>query len=167
MLVPAGTLAVVPESQEDSHLARSRNLPIFSANYRTAKQKARRLKPHDHRRDGRRAAPVLQALVGKESRQVSYASRPLSASVSIARLLEAARDLQTAYSRLPLSDPQQDLAVRLLEDDQHGSVATTDWAPGERKVLSVRAGAILWPACSDARTCCAWKGHAYSRPDKG
>ena len=95
---------MVPESQEDSHLARSLNVPIFSANYRTAKQKARRLKPRGHRKDGRRAAPppVLQTHVGKESGQVSYASRPLSASVSTERLLEAARDLQTAYSRLPL-----------------------------------------------------------------
>ncbi|CAE7689519.1 unnamed protein product, partial [Symbiodinium pilosum] len=80
----------------------SLDVSIFSVNYGAAKQKARRLTPLEIAGIEGVERPVLQAIVGKESGQVYYASKPLSASVSAVRLLEAAPDSQTAYSRLPL-----------------------------------------------------------------
>ena len=132
--VPAEMLAVIPELLDDSDMARSLGVPIFSANFGPTRRKPRLLRPLVITGVPAIARPVLQALSGKESGQMYYASKPLSASSSAMRVLQAAPDLQTAYSRLPLllspSKPRSlsRVTVKLVEDDFYQADATTDGA---------------------------------------
>ena len=103
-------------------MARSLGVPVLSVNFGPTARKPRLLRPLMITGVPPIARPVLQAVSGKESGQIYYASKPLCASSSAMRLLQAAPDLQTAYSRLPLlrspSKPRSlsRVTVKLVED---------------------------------------------------
>jgi len=98
--IPHGYLVVLPKPLESSRLSRELNAPLFSVQYGSRKRKPQTLAPLSVA-----AVPThrpLHAVCGKEDGQVLYSAEHLDRSSSAQLVLNAADDLQDAYSRMPL-----------------------------------------------------------------
>ena len=98
--IPHGYLVVLPKPLESSRLSRELNAPLFSVQYGSRKRKPQTLAPLSVA-----AVPThrpLHAVCGEEDGQVLYSAEHLDRSSSAQLVLNAADDLQDAYSRMPL-----------------------------------------------------------------
>ena len=111
---------VLPKPLE-SHLARELNSPLFSSQYGSRKRKPRTLAPLSV--TGAETHRPLHAVCGKENGQTLYSTERLEKSPSAQLLLNAAADLQDAYSRLPLLLASPSTSHKLAEH------VRAEWAP--------------------------------------
>ena len=135
VFIPPNAVAVLPELLPESRLSRSLGVDVFSVKFGNKTRKPQWLVPLAIQGVAVVQRPCLQAVVGKESGKVYYASKPLSESLAAVCLLQASSSVQEAYSRLPLllspSEAQafpSNLTVTLADDIYHGEDATTDGA---------------------------------------
>ena len=118
--IPRGYLVVLPKPLQSSRLSRELNSPLFSVQYGSRKRKPQTLAPLSV--TGVPTHRPLHAVCGKEDGQILYSAERLDRSSSAQLVLNAAADLQDAYSRMPLLTSPS-ISYKLTEQVQ------VQWAP--------------------------------------